>query len=581
MAYIAVTSAALLTVLLLVPQLFGTFTAYQIGLFLIYGIVAQGIGFLWGKTGILPLGQAIFFGIAAYACAQILKNIDSLPLQIALFVVVVACLALLGFALAFIVFKGRSDSGPYFSLITLALAMICEQVAGTATNTTGGFNGIYGYPTIANLDQFNELYYVIAIVTVLSTAAISVLNTLPAGLVARAVSDNEKRMQLFGFPTHLVKGLVFGLSAAFAAVAGILFANHQGIVTPTSTGFLLSANLVIWTAVGGRNHVYGPLIGAVGIGYLSSELRGSFVYWEVIVALVFIIVVLKYPGGIAGYLVDIFCRFKKNIRSTELHLCNAPAISTSIVQPKLIFSKTKVKMGPVRILNGVDLVTPKTGIVCIIGPNGAGKTSLLNAITGNLIVSAGSVSLDNKYIHNLPTHKAFACGIARKLQVPSVFFSLTVFENIALAVIAGRARFLDFFRPSTLKWRTAELTNLLNSEAMTALVDMEKPVSALAQGHRQFLEFAMTTAVQPKVLLLDEPCAGLSPDETRMMTNLVRDFQERNNGLIILIEHDMSIVRDLADRVVVLHQGAVLFEGSYDDVRNNKSVQDVYSGGTK
>lgn len=581
MAYIAVSSASLLAVLLLVPQLFGDFAAYQIGLFLIYGIVAQGIGFLWGKTGILPLGQALFFGIAAYACAHILNAFESMTLQIILLVGVIACLALCGFALAYIVFKGRSDSGPYFSLITLALAMICEQVTGTATSITGGFNGLSGYPIIANLDQFGGLYYVIAVAAVLSTLALSILKRLPADLVARAVADNEHRMQLFGFPTHLIKGLAFGLSAAFAAFAGILFANHQGIVTPTSSGFLLSANLVIWTAVGGRHHVYGPLIGAVGIGYLSAELRGSFVYWEVIVALVFIVVVLKAPGGIAGYIAEFFTRFNSRTSHTKTGRINAPSTTIETQHAALEFSKTKVTMGTVRILDGVDLLTPKSGIVCVIGPNGAGKTSLLNVITGNLPVSEGSVSLGQDSIHNRPTHQAFTSGVARKLQVPSVFSSLSVFDNIALAMFAGRARFIDFFRPSTFLWRTTELDNLLKAEAMSALQDMSKPVSTLAQGHRQFLEFAMTTVAQPKILLLDEPCAGLSTDETRLMTNLVQDFQNRNNGLIVLIEHDMSIVRALADRVVVLHQGVVLFEGNYAEVRANKDVQEVYSGGTK
>ncbi len=581
MAYTAATSVTLLAVLLSVPQLIGDFAAYQIGLFLIYGIVAQGIGFLWGKTGVLPLGQALFFGIAAYACAHILSMFESMILQVTLLVGVVACLAMCGFSLAFLVFKGRSDSGPYFSLITLALAMICEQVAGTATSLTGGFNGLSGYPIFANLDQFSGLYYVIAVAAVLSTLTLSMLNKLPAGLVARAVADNEKRLQLFGFPTHMIKGLAFGLSAAFAALAGILFANHQGIVTPTSSGFLLSANLVIWTAVGGRNHVYGPLIGAVAIGYLSSELRGSFIYWEMIVALVFIVVVLKAPGGIAEYIVDFFTRFRSGKLHTKTRQIKAPATTIDTQRDALVFSKTNVKMGTVSILNGVDLSLPKSGIVCVIGPNGAGKTSLLNVITGNLPVSEGNVSLGQNNFHNQPTHQAFTNGIARKLQVPSVFSSLSVSDNIALAMLAGRARFIDFFRPSTFLWRTTDLDNLLKTDAMSALTDMSKPVSTLAQGHRQFLEFAMTTAAQSKILLLDEPCAGLSTDETKLMTKLVKDFQDRNKGLIVLIEHDMSIVRALADRVVVLHQGVVLFEGSYDEVRANKDVREVYSGGNK
>lgn len=581
MAYIATLSAALLAVFLLIPQLFGDFTAYQIGLYLIYGIVAQGIGFLWGRTGILPLGQAMFFGISAYACAQILINIEGLGLQIALLILVVAAVALLGFVISTIVFKGHSNSGPFFSLITLALVMMSEQIAGTAGSITGGFNGLGGFSPIANLDQFSDLYYVIAITAVLSTVLLLTIDRLPAGMVARAVADNEKRLQLFGFPTHIIKGAVFALSAGLAAVAGILFTNHQGIVTPTSTGFILSANLVIWTAVGGRYHVLGPLIGAVVIGYMSSELRDSFKYWEVALAIVFILVVMSAPGGIAQVIADVFNKFfpiKPPSRAINIDIPNSK-IETETC--KMVFTDAKVKAGSVRILNGIDLTTPDKGIVCIIGPNGAGKTSLLNIITGGLKIFGGDIKLGNYTIKNRPPHKALKSGIGRKLQVPSVFFSMTVFENLAIAMLAGRAKLSDYFKPSTMNWRSEEIETLLQTPSLPLRDEMRKPVSDLAQGHRQFLEFAMTTAAQPRVLLLDEPCAGLSPEETQTMTKLVKQFQDQNDGLIILIEHDMSIVSALSDQVVVLHQGKVLAQGSYQEIQANETVRQVYAGGTK
>ena len=146
--------------------------------------------------------------------------------------------------LATMVFRGKTDSGPYFSLITLALVLIAEQLASTSPNITGGFNGLSGYEPIAQLDPFGNLYYLIVGVTVVSTMLLLALNRLPAGLIARAVSDNEPRLQLLGFATHKIKGLVFAMSAMLAATAGVLFASHQGIVTPTSAGFALSAQFL-------------------------------------------------------------------------------------------------------------------------------------------------------------------------------------------------------------------------------------------------------------------------------------------------------------------------------------------------
>ncbi|QUJ75283.1 ATP-binding cassette domain-containing protein [Sulfitobacter albidus] len=581
MAYIVTVSTLLLIALLSVPFLFGDFVAYQIGLFLIYGIAGQGIGFLWGRSGILPFGQAAFFGVAAYACAHVLLHVPSLPLAIICLLGVIAAAGLIAFLLGSVVFKGKTDSGPYFSLITLALALITEQVAGTATGLTGGFNGLSGFQTIADLNQFGSFYFVIVAAVLVSTVLLLSLDRLPAGLVARAIADNERRLQLFGFPTHLAKGAVFGLSAALAALAGILFANHQGIVTPTSSGFLLSANFVIWAAVGGRFHVLGPLLGAVGIGYLSAELRDSFAYWEVLLALIFILVVLKAPAGIAGLVQNAIQRFISPSSKARPPVYSVPAPRVEQSSEPLSFTDTHVQIGPVRILNGVNLHTPKKGIVCIIGPNGAGKTSLLNVTTGNLPVQNGELRYAGRKIHNRAPHEALKSGIARKLQVPSVFPSLSVADNLCIAMLAGRAGLVDFFRPSALDWRSAQLDRILATPGLPLLEGMARPASDLPQGHRQFLEFTMTAVSEPSVLLLDEPCAGLSPTETKLMTELVRAFQDSGQGLVLLIEHDMSIVRSLSSHVVVMHQGAVLAEGTFDEIQSNQDVRAVYAGGTK
>ena len=283
----------LLAVLLLIPEIFGDFMAYQIGLYLIYGIAAQGIGYLWGKTGVLPLGQSLFFGIAAYVTAITLRADGNLFLNLGFATIVLTLISGLAFLLATLVFRGRNESGPYFSLITLALVMIAEQVAGTATSLTGGFNGISGFNSLGNLDPFGGFYYVIVAATVTVSLLLFILNRLPINLIAKSVVDNEPRMQLLGFRTHVIKGAAFAFSAMIAALAGGLFASHQGIVTPTSAGFALSAEMVILTAVGGRFHVLGPLIGAVIVGWASAELRDSFPYWELLMAVVFILVILQ------------------------------------------------------------------------------------------------------------------------------------------------------------------------------------------------------------------------------------------------------------------------------------------------
>lgn len=571
----------LLAVLLLIPEVFGDFTAYQIGLYLIYGIAAQGIGYLWGKTGVLPLGQALFFGFAAYVTASTLRAGNGLGIDLLLAVTVLAAIAVFAFLLATLIFRGRKESGPYFSLITLALVMIAEQIAGTATPLTGGFNGMSGFPSLGNLDPFGSFYYVIVAATVLVSLLLFILNRLPVNLIAKAVADNEPRLQLLGFPTHVIKGAAFAFSAAIAALAGGLFASHQGIVTPTSMGFGLSAEMVILTAVGGRFHVLGPLVGAVIVGWASAELRDSFPYWELLMALAFILVVLKAPGGIAELLEAAYRRIRPATPGRRAPSIAAPPSKPTDTSGALRFDDVHLQIGVVRILNGVTFDTPSTGIISVIGPNGAGKTSTLNAITGNLQITGGSIALGSRNIHARPPYKALRSGIGRKLQVPSVFFSMNVSENLALAMMANRARLVDLLRPATLHWRSESLTELLKRPAVPLQEDLVAPVAHLPQGHRQFLEYAMTIASEPRVLLLDEPCAGLSPDETALMTELVRTYQAQTGGLVIVIEHDMSIVQAISDKVLVLHLGQVLAFDSFDKVRSNPEVQAVYAGGTK
>ena len=364
-------------------------------------------------------------------------------------------------------------------------------------------------------------------------------------------------------------------------MAGGLFASHQGIVTPVSTGFGLSAELVILAAVGGRFHVLGPLIGALLVGWASAELRASFPYWELMIAAAFIVVVLKSPGGIAELLETAFRRVWPEHRVKPHGFIAAPRIRTTATAGSLRFNDVRLKIGVVRILNSVSFKTPSAGIISVIGPNGAGKTSTLNTITGNHRITGGRIELGEHRIDSRPPHLAIRSGIGRKLQVPSVFFSMSVSDNLSIAMMANRAGLLDLLRPAPCRWQSRLLFDLLDHPTLPLVGVLGKPVEHLPQGHRQFLEFAMTVASEPQVLLLDEPCAGLSLDETSLMTILVRDYQKRTGGLVIVIEHDMSIVEAISDKVLVMHLGQVLAFDSFENVRSNPDVQAVYAGGTK
>lgn len=228
--------------------------------------------------------------------------------------------------------------------------------------------------------------------------------------------------------------------------------------------------------------------------------------------------------------------------------------------PVLKLENVKKHFGIFSAINGVSETFAPGELICAIGPNGAGKSTLLNMICGTLPVSEGRILFGDTVINGLSPEKIAGLGIARKFQVPSVFESLSVAENLMLA--GGRTM------------NDAELAALIDQVHLRA----ERNVRGadLPHGRKQWLEIGMALAMKPKVLLLDEPTAGLSVDETRDTARFLK--QLRGQVTVIVIEHDMAFVRELDARTIVLHHGAVIASGSFKEIENNETVRDVYLG---
>ena len=572
----AKSAAFLAAALVALPFASSEFVAYQIALFLIYGIAAQGVALCWGRLGFLPLGHALFFGLGAYLFGGMLKGAESNPaLYLALPLAAVAP-ALLAYVIARLVFARSSRSGPYFSLITLALTMLGFLAAQQWSSLTGGFNGLANIPDIPGTSRYETLYWLVAVAAVISTIVLAMLATRPIGVIWEAVAQNEERLQLLGYATDRIKANAYAFSALLAAAAGALFSAHQGIVTPQAMSFILSTEFVIWAAVGGKKSALGPLLGAIVVGYASAELRDQFLYWEVAVAALFIAVVLFLPNGVAGLL---------KRRAEPRHGQDSPAppvhgVGTSTTPVSLILEGVETAQSGVTILDGLSLALSGPGIRCVIGPNGAGKTSSFNVITGRLPLLGGGVTLNGHDIGGLPAWRVARKGIGRKMQVPSIFPDLTVRENLGLAVWAGRASGADTLKRVTLGWHTQLLGDILEEFPALAL-QLDSPAGTLAQGHRQALELAMTLLPEPRLVLLDEPCAGLSPGETHQMIDAIKTLVGQIGAAALLIEHDITAVEAMGGDVYVLHQGRLLDKGSLADIQASAAVRAVYAGGRK
>ena len=573
----AVRAALGIAALAAVPFVVGDFWAYQLGLFYLYAIAALGVGVCWGRTGFLPLGQGLFFGLAAYGSGLALIAFEGSPWLMVLIPLAAIAPALLAYALGLLVFRGRRESGPYFSMITLALALLAYQVANNWESVTGGFNGLKGIPGLPGLDGYTAAYFVAATALAASALLVAWLYRAPLGVLWASLAQNERRVVLFGFDTNRLKAVAFGASGLLAGIGGALYAPQQGLVTPQLCGFALSADLVVWAAVGGRGRLLGPALGAVAVGILASELRDRFPYWEIALAIVFILVVLFFPEGLAGMLMPV-------VRRLGGHEPRAAAVAAP-VRPdverasRLEIDGVEVRVGEVTILDRLALAIERSAIHCVIGPNGAGKTSTFNVLTGELPVQAGSVRFDGHALHRLPAHRIVRLGIGRKFQIPSVFPRLAIGDHLAIALWSARARPLDLLKPSLRRWSTPLLEAL--RERYPFLRDDARPAAALSHGERQILELAMALLGEPRLLLLDEPCAGLSPQETAAVIDVIRWASAQRRATIVVIEHDMALVRHLAEHVFVLHNGRLLAQGSVAQVQADPAVQAIYVGSEK
>jgi branched-chain amino acid transport system permease protein len=560
------------------PFLLGQFWAYQLGLYALYAAAAVGVGLCWGQAGFLPLGQALFFGLAAYVSGLAFIALQDSPIVAVLTLPLAAILSgLLAYLIGIVIFRRSGESGAYFSMITLALALLAFQIATSWNSVTGGFNGLKGIPGLPGLDDISDVYYVAASVLLAVLAFGAWLYNAPIGVLWRALAQNERRLKLFGFDTDQLKAVAFGISGLMAGIGGAIYAPQQGIVTPQVIGFGLSADLVIWVAVGGRASLLGPVIGTLVVGSLTAQLRDTLPFWEVLMALFFIAIVLVFPRGIAGLADPLLRRFPP--RKREKASLAAPGEAAARPPAKLALDGVCVHVGEVTILDKLSVDFDQAGIFCVIGPNGAGKTSMFNVVSGELSTASGAIDLGGLKIAGLAPNRVSSLGVARKLQIPSVFPDLSIADNLAIALWSGRAGKLALLDPRLRRWTSPMLKELQSRYPFLAA--SARKAAELSHGEQQILELAMALLTEPRVLLLDEPCAGLSPEETAAVMEIIRWAAQRLGGSIIIIEHDMSLVKELAQIVYVLHNGALLAKGNVAAIQADSAVRAVYVGGEK
>ncbi|MCX5085396.1 ATP-binding cassette domain-containing protein [Streptomyces sp. NPDC056121] len=582
-------AGALVAVLVFVVlgQVVGEYDVSLLTVAFIYGISAVSLDLVWGYVGAPDLGHGLWFGIGALTVGAMTTTTDSTGLVISVQDEPwrYAVSLLLGIAIAAAVagvvgrFAFSAKGSPfYIAVVTLALTTAATTLYSQFPTVTGGENGLFGFNPLTITTR--AWYYLTLAALVLVTAGALILVRSDVGLLLRAVRDNEVRTRYLGYSVENVKTVTFMGGAGLAAFAGGLMALATGLVAADLFTFLFATQMMVWVAVGGRATIIGPVIGAIGLQLLGARLSGSFpTQWSLIQGLLFVLVVVFTPSGILPPLTRAFGRLlRRDARADEREIVPETTAPPPLPDKSPVISVSGLEFGygSLQVLRGVDLKVQRGELLCVVGPNGAGKSTLVSVLADGNLSARGTVHYDlgaHTVDRRPPAHRLARRGVSRKFQSPQLFESLSAAETVLLARKAGRLP--SFWRRSRRIPTSPAVLDVLEAMGLQGR-DHEKSTS-LAHGLKQGLEIAASVASRPQVLLLDEPTAGLTHNE-RAVVGTVLQRLARGGMTIILIEHDLDFVNRIADRVVVLHEGRIIEDGTPAEVSNSDVVREAYLG---
>jgi ABC-type branched-subunit amino acid transport system ATPase component/ABC-type branched-subunit amino acid transport system permease subunit len=543
----------------------------------VYTLYAIGVAILVSYAGLVPFGACVFFGVAAYATA--LASIHWFGNELLGLLAGIIVAALIATVLGPIILRRR---GLYFSLLTLACSQIAFEVALRWSALTGGDNGIQNVPAELLRDPWTLHVVTVVIVLLVSGLVWRVMHS-PFGRALQGIRDNEQRAGSIGYATRSYKYGAFVFSAAVIGLAGGL---QTYLIRGAYANYLSwehAGDALLMLLVGGAHHFLGSLWGAITFILLRDNLSALFENWWLAFAPIIILFTLFAQNGIHGLL------FRRNAEAWTLVRNGIPDRPASIspldlgvfqqasAGPILSVRGLKKSFGSVETARNIDLDIMPNQLHSLIGPNGAGKTTLFNILSGEIRPDAGKLLWCGQDITDLAPHKRARLGVGRSFQIANAFRDLTAFENVRLAVHSSRAAGR---RPGI--WHDAHDDEAINSSTWSALdlvglADLAAVVGErLSHGERRLLEIAITIATNARLLLLDEPLAGLTEADRVRVSSLIRKLADTH--AVLLVEHDIDRVLALSDRISVLYQGELIADGKPDEVAAHPQVISAYLG---
>ncbi|MGB5807460.1 ATP-binding cassette domain-containing protein [Castellaniella sp.] len=553
-------------------------------LVVILAMAAMGLNLLVGYTGLVSFGHSAWFGIGGYAAA--LAQIHWFPNQIFMPILCsIVFTALAALIIGFLILRRR---GVYFALLTLALCALTFAIAFRWTSVTGGEGGLGGLQRGAigpiDLNDYLAYYVLTATLAVLVLYVLLRLVRSPFGHVLEAIRENQLRATFQGYGVEYYKLVAFILSACVTGLAGALLVFLHHLAAAESTTVVFSGELLAMVVIGGMRSLLGPALGAL-FYLLFRELFSIYTdNWLLWFGLIFMAFVLFSPAGLTGIWTAIRQRIQPPpadgaaMSKRKIHeglplpaFLRPEADSGDVLQALDI----DVRFGGIHAVRGVNLTVSAGQIHALIGPNGAGKTSTFNLISGLFMPTSGRVLLHGREIQRERADTICQRGLARSFQITSLFKGLSIQENLRLSLQAHHPGHFNLWRDiddfPDVQAETAELMKFLGLEGMEHVGGDQ-----LSYGGQRLVDLGIALGSKPRVLLLDEPLAGLAAAERERVSRLIQTIAAHIP--VLIVEHDIDRVLSFSHQVTVMNQGEVLLTGTPEIIRQDRRVQEIYTG---
>ena len=573
-------AALLLVCVLPVPEFWIT----QLNYIGISSLTVLGLILLTGVGGLTSFGQAAFVGIGAYTSAYLTVNAGLSP-WVTLLVglgLTAACAVVLGWITL-------RMSGHYLPLATLAWGLSLYYTMGNL-DALGKYDGILGVTGLSlfgwELGQGRVYLLLTWSLVLLGTLALIHLLDSRVGRAIRSLKTGSQMAESMGIDTLRFKIGIFLIAALFASVSGWLFAHFQRSVNPSPFGVHVGIEYLFMAVLGGAGHVWGAITGVAITKLMADQLQvllpmliGTSGSYETIVFGVLLVLTLKYaPDGIWAFVDRKLPKAPRKVDwqdAAPLTHRAKPAAGEIVLQA----SNIRKEFGGLVAVNDINFSVASGQIVGLIGPNGAGKSTTFNLITGVLSLTRGSVTFRGETISSLPSREIAKRGISRTFQHVKMIADMTVLENVALGAHLRGSK----GAPSAMLRldRTEEQRLLREAEQQLRRVGMglhlHELAGNLAMGQQRLLEIARALCNDPALLLLDEPAAGLRYLEKQALIDVLRQLKAEGMS-ILLVEHDMDLVMQVTDRIVVMEFGTRLIEGTPEEIQASPAVRAAYLG---